>query len=110
MKIGIIGAMEEEVTLLRDKIENRQTLEAQATVDNLTITQGSAVINVTVAFNFNALSIFKKNLLFLQFNNRNVSKSAGRQGRVESRGREGGVETPLPASGPRGAQSHLTIK
>lgn len=25
MKIGIIGAMEEEVTLLRDKIENRQT-------------------------------------------------------------------------------------
>jgi sensor c-di-GMP phosphodiesterase-like protein len=26
MKIGIIGAMEEEVTLLRDKIENRQTL------------------------------------------------------------------------------------
>ncbi|HBN5227764.1 TPA: 5'-methylthioadenosine/S-adenosylhomocysteine nucleosidase, partial [Escherichia coli] len=24
MKIGIIGAMEEEVTLLRDKIENRQ--------------------------------------------------------------------------------------
>ncbi|MDC7206881.1 5'-methylthioadenosine/S-adenosylhomocysteine nucleosidase, partial [Escherichia coli] len=23
MKIGIIGAMEEEVTLLRDKIENR---------------------------------------------------------------------------------------
>ncbi len=27
MKIGIIGAMEEEVTLLRDKIENRQTLK-----------------------------------------------------------------------------------
>ncbi|XPE38100.1 hypothetical protein ACNKHS_01065 [Shigella flexneri] len=26
LKIGIIGAMEEEVTLLRDKIENRQTL------------------------------------------------------------------------------------
>ncbi len=26
MKVGIIGAMEEEVTLLRDKIENRQTL------------------------------------------------------------------------------------
>jgi len=26
MKAGIIGAMEEEVTLLRDKIENRQTL------------------------------------------------------------------------------------
>ena len=26
MKIGIIGAMEEEVTLLRDKIENRQTI------------------------------------------------------------------------------------
>ncbi len=26
MKIGIIGAMEEEVTLLRDKIENRKTL------------------------------------------------------------------------------------
>ena len=26
MKIGIIGAMEEEVTLLRDKIDNRQTL------------------------------------------------------------------------------------
>ncbi|KNC06628.1 5'-methylthioadenosine nucleosidase [Klebsiella sp. RIT-PI-d] len=26
MKIGIIGAMEEEVTLLRDKIEDRQTL------------------------------------------------------------------------------------
>lgn len=26
MKIGIIGAMEEEVTLLRDKIENRHTL------------------------------------------------------------------------------------
>lgn len=25
MKVGIIGAMEEEVTLLRDKIENRQT-------------------------------------------------------------------------------------
>lgn len=25
MKIGIIGAMEEEVTLLRDKIDNRQT-------------------------------------------------------------------------------------
>ncbi|MFV2890293.1 5'-methylthioadenosine/S-adenosylhomocysteine nucleosidase, partial [Escherichia coli] len=25
MKIGIIGAMEEEVTLVRDKIENRQT-------------------------------------------------------------------------------------
>ena len=29
-------------------------------------------------------------------------------GRVESRGREGGFETPLPTSGPRGAQSHLT--
>ena len=28
MKIGIIGAMEEEVTLLRDKIENRQTMPA----------------------------------------------------------------------------------
>lgn len=27
MKIGIIGAMEEEVTLLRDKIDNRQTLK-----------------------------------------------------------------------------------
>ena len=27
---------------------------------------------------------------------------------MESRGREGGVETPLPTSGPRGAQSHLT--
>lgn len=27
MKVGIIGAMEEEVTLLRDKIENRQTLK-----------------------------------------------------------------------------------
>ncbi|MER0128117.1 5'-methylthioadenosine/S-adenosylhomocysteine nucleosidase [Franconibacter daqui] len=27
MKAGIIGAMEEEVTLLRDKIENRQTLK-----------------------------------------------------------------------------------
>lgn len=26
MKVGIIGAMEQEVTLLRDKIENRQTL------------------------------------------------------------------------------------
>ena len=26
MKIGIIGAMEEEVTLLRDKIETRQTI------------------------------------------------------------------------------------
>ncbi|WP_308561796.1 5'-methylthioadenosine/S-adenosylhomocysteine nucleosidase [uncultured Klebsiella sp.] len=26
MKIGIIGAMEEEVTLLRDKIDNRQTI------------------------------------------------------------------------------------
>ena len=26
MKAGIIGAMEQEVTLLRDKIENRQTL------------------------------------------------------------------------------------
>lgn len=26
MKVGIIGAMEEEVTLLRDRIENRQTL------------------------------------------------------------------------------------
>lgn len=26
MKVGIIGAMEEEVTLLRDKIDNRQTL------------------------------------------------------------------------------------
>ncbi|TDN59676.1 5'-methylthioadenosine/S-adenosylhomocysteine nucleosidase [Scandinavium goeteborgense] len=26
MKIGIIGAMEEEVTLLRDKIQNRQTI------------------------------------------------------------------------------------
>ncbi|KAB1013514.1 5'-methylthioadenosine/S-adenosylhomocysteine nucleosidase, partial [Cronobacter sakazakii] len=26
MKAGIIGAMEEEVTLLRDKIDNRQTL------------------------------------------------------------------------------------
>lgn len=26
MKIGIIGAMEEEVTLLRDKIEKRQTI------------------------------------------------------------------------------------
>ncbi|PLL42608.1 5'-methylthioadenosine/S-adenosylhomocysteine nucleosidase, partial [Klebsiella michiganensis] len=25
MKIGIIGAMEEEVTLLRNKIDNRQT-------------------------------------------------------------------------------------
>ncbi len=30
MKIGIIGAMEEEVTLLRDKIENRQTLSSVA--------------------------------------------------------------------------------
>jgi adenosylhomocysteine nucleosidase len=29
MKIGIIGAMEEEVTLLRDKIENRQTLSLE---------------------------------------------------------------------------------
>lgn len=29
MKIGIIGAMEEEVTLLRDKIENRQTLSGR---------------------------------------------------------------------------------
>ncbi|POP41612.1 5'-methylthioadenosine/S-adenosylhomocysteine nucleosidase [Superficieibacter electus] len=28
MKIGIIGAMEEEVTLLRDKIVNRQTLKS----------------------------------------------------------------------------------
>ncbi|QCR37102.1 5'-methylthioadenosine/S-adenosylhomocysteine nucleosidase [Nissabacter sp. SGAir0207] len=27
MKVGIIGAMEQEVTLLRDKIENRQTLQ-----------------------------------------------------------------------------------
>ena len=27
MKIGIIGAMEEEVTLLRDKIENSQTID-----------------------------------------------------------------------------------
>ncbi|WP_158781759.1 5'-methylthioadenosine/S-adenosylhomocysteine nucleosidase [Pantoea sp. BAV 3049] len=27
MKAGIIGAMEQEVTLLRDKIENRQTIE-----------------------------------------------------------------------------------
>ena len=27
---------------------------------------------------------------------------------MESRGREGGFETPLPISGPRGAQSHLT--
>ena len=27
---------------------------------------------------------------------------------MESRGREGGFETPLPTSGPRGAQSHLT--
>lgn len=27
MKVGIIGAMEEEVTLLRDKIENRRTLQ-----------------------------------------------------------------------------------
>ena len=26
MKIGIIGAMEEEVTLLRNKIDNRQTI------------------------------------------------------------------------------------
>ncbi len=30
MKIGIIGAMEEEVTLLRDKIENRQTITLAA--------------------------------------------------------------------------------
>ena len=29
---------------------------------------------------------------------------------MESRGREGGFETPLPTSGPRGAQSHLTEK
>ncbi|MFJ5468008.1 5'-methylthioadenosine/S-adenosylhomocysteine nucleosidase [Pectobacterium sp. CHL-2024] len=27
MKVGIIGAMEQEVTLLRDRIENRQTLQ-----------------------------------------------------------------------------------
>jgi adenosylhomocysteine nucleosidase len=27
MKVGIIGAMEQEVTLLRDKIENRETLQ-----------------------------------------------------------------------------------
>ena len=27
---------------------------------------------------------------------------------ARARGREGGFETPLPASGPRGAQSHLT--
>jgi len=27
MKVGIIGAMEEEVTLLRDRLENRQTLK-----------------------------------------------------------------------------------
>jgi len=27
MKVGIIGAMEQEVILLRDKIENRQTLQ-----------------------------------------------------------------------------------
>ena len=26
MKVGIIGAMEQEVTLLRDQIENRQTI------------------------------------------------------------------------------------
>ncbi|VEA88032.1 MTA/SAH nucleosidase [Salmonella enterica subsp. enterica serovar Goldcoast] len=30
MKIGIIGAMEEEVTLLRDKIDNRQTITLAA--------------------------------------------------------------------------------
>lgn len=27
MKVGIIGAMEQEVTLLRDQIENRQTIQ-----------------------------------------------------------------------------------
>ena len=27
MKVGIIGAMEQEVTLLRDRIENRQTFQ-----------------------------------------------------------------------------------
>lgn len=27
MKVGIIGAMEQEVTLLRDRIENRQTIQ-----------------------------------------------------------------------------------
>ncbi|SQC39120.1 5'-methylthioadenosine nucleosidase [Klebsiella pneumoniae] len=39
MKIGIIGAMEEEVTLLRDKIENRQTItiaEAKSIPANFT--------------------------------------------------------------------------
>ena len=35
MKIGIIGAMEEEVTLLRDKIENRQTISLWAVAKSI---------------------------------------------------------------------------